>query len=62
MNIELMVHLGHKKYKMKDIFNDFSLAQGILSTFSDAHENAPIRKIVPKGKKENAPIFQNSKK
>ena len=25
-------------------------------------ENAPIRKIVPKGKKENAPIFQNSKK
>ena len=28
----------------------------------DAHENAPIRKIVPKGKKENAPIFQNDKK
>ena len=25
-------------------------------------ENRPIRKIVPKGKKENAPIFQNSKK
>ena len=30
--------------------------------FFDAHENAPIRKIVPKGKKENAPIFQNNKK
>ena len=25
-NIELMVHLGHKKYEMKDSFNDFSLA------------------------------------
>ena len=25
-------------------------------------ENRPIRKIVPKGKKENSPIFQNSKK
>ena len=28
----------------------------------DGQENAPIRKIVPKGKKENAPIFQNNKK
>ena len=34
----------------------------IRKALSDAHENAPIRKIVPKGKKENAPIFQNDKK
>ena len=36
--------------------------ENLKMTQTDAQENAPIRKIVPKGKKENAPIFQNNKK
>ena len=36
--------------------------QAELGTLFGGAENRPIRKIVPKGKKENAPIFQNSKK
>ena len=44
------------------IMKKISIKSQIAGGNIDAQENAPIRKIVPKGKKENAPIFQNNKK
>ena len=55
------------KCKFKDSTYFYNLQENINHLGSEMRliggaENRPIRKIVPKGKKENAPIFQNDKK
>ena len=45
--------------EVRELLNQY---QAFDATNEDAHENDPKRKIVLKGKKENDPIFQNSKK